>query len=173
MSNGIQFDPAAIRALAQILKDTDLTEIELVEKDSRIRVARKLPAAAAPVQMAPMQVGWPGPMQPAPAAPQAAPAPIVVAQTAAQLAAEESLDLARHPGLVASPMVGVAYLAPEPGQPPFVTLGSKVAQGQTLLLIEAMKTFNQIKAPKAGTVTRILIEPGTPVEYGEPLMIVE
>jgi acetyl-CoA carboxylase biotin carboxyl carrier protein len=168
MSNGIQFDPAAIRALAQILKDTDLTEIELVEKDSRIRVARKMPAAAVPVQMA-----WHGPMQQPQAAAPAAPAPIVVAQTAAQLAAEESLDLARHPGLVASPMVGVAYLAPEPGQPPFVTLGSKVAQGQTLLLIEAMKTFNQIKAPKAGTVTRILIEPGTPVEYGEPLMIVE
>jgi acetyl-CoA carboxylase biotin carboxyl carrier protein len=168
MSNGIQFDPAAIRALAQILKDTDLTEIELVEKDSRIRVARKMPAAAAPVQMA-----WPGPMQQPPAVAPVAPAPIVVAQTAAQLAAEESLDLARHPGLIASPMVGVAYLSPEPGQPPFVTLGSKVAQGQTLLLIEAMKTFNQIKAPKAGTVTRILIEPGTPVEYGEPLMIVE
>jgi acetyl-CoA carboxylase biotin carboxyl carrier protein len=171
MSNGIQFDPAAIRALAQILKDTDLTEIELVEKDSRIRVARKMPAA--PVQMAPMQAGWPAPMQQPQAAAQAAPAPIVVAQTAAQLAAEESLDLARHPGLVASPMVGVAYLSPEPGQPPFVTLGSKVTQGQTLLLIEAMKTFNQIKAPRAGTVTRILIEPGTPVEYGEPLMIVE
>ena len=170
MSNGIQFDPAAIRALAQILKDTDLTEIELVEKDSRIRVARKMPA---PVQMAPMQAGWPGPMQQAPAAASAAPAPVVVAQTAAQLAMEESLDLARHPGLVASPMVGVAYLSPEPGQPAFVTLGSKVAQGQTLLLIEAMKTFNQIKAPKAGTVTRILIEPGMPVEYGEPLMIVE
>ncbi|HEX8374597.1 MAG TPA: acetyl-CoA carboxylase biotin carboxyl carrier protein [Geminicoccaceae bacterium] len=167
MSNGIQFDPAAIRALAQILKDTDLTEIELVEKDSRIRVARKIPAAA------PVQMGWPGPMQQAPAAAPAAPVAVVVAQTAAQLAAEESLDLAKHPGLVASPMVGVAYLAPEPGQPPFVTLGSKVAQGQTLLLIEAMKTFNQIKAPRAGTVTRILIEPGTPVEYGEPLMIVE
>ena len=167
MSNGIQFDPAAIRALAQILKDTDLTEIELVEKDSRIRVARKMPAPA------PMQVGWPGPMQQAPAAPQAAPAPIVVAQTAAQLAAEESLDLARHPGLVASPMVGVAYLAPEPGQPPFVTLGSKVTQGQTLLLIEAMKTFNQIKAPKSGTVTRILVTNSTPVEYGEVLLILE
>lgn len=170
MSNGIQFDPAAIRALAQILKDTDLTEIELVEKDSRIRVARKMPAPAAP---APMQLGWPGALPPAPAALPAAPSPIPVAPSAAQAAAEESLDLTRHPGLVASPMVGVAYLAPEPGQPPFVTLGAKVAQGQTLLLIEAMKTFNQIKAPKAGTVTRILIEPGTPVEYGEPLMIVE
>ena len=98
---------------------------------------------------------------------------VPVAPSAAQLAAEESLDLAKHPGLVASPMVGVAYLSPEPGQPAFVTLGSRVTQGQTLLLIEAMKTFNQIKAPKAGTVTRILVESGTPVEYGEPLMVVE
>jgi acetyl-CoA carboxylase biotin carboxyl carrier protein len=160
MSNGIQFDPEAIRALAQILKDTDLTEIELVEKDSRIRVARKMP------QPAP-QMAWPAGMLP-----QAAPgAPVAVAPVAAQAAAE--LPLEKHPGMVASPMVGVAYLAPEPGQPPFVTLGAKVAQGQTLLLIEAMKTFNQIKAPRAGTVTRILVEPGTPVEYGEPLMVVE
>jgi acetyl-CoA carboxylase biotin carboxyl carrier protein len=163
MSNGIQFDPEAIRALAQILKDTDLTEIELVEKDSRIRVARIPPApVAAPVQMA-----WP------PGMPAAAPAAPVAVAAAPAAVAEESVDLSKHPGLVASPMVGVAYLSPEPGQPPFVTLGSKVAQGQTLLLVEAMKTFNQIKAPRAGTVTRILIETGTPVEYGEPLMIVE
>ena len=159
MSNGIQFDPEAIRALAQILRDTDLTEIELVEKDSRIRVAREPAAAPAPAPMA-----WPAGMMQAPAMPAAAPA--------AAMAPSEVPD-AKHPGLIASPMVGVAYLSPEPGQPPFVTLGSKVAQGQTLLLVEAMKTFNQIKAPKAGTVTRILIEPGTPVEYGEPLMIVE
>jgi acetyl-CoA carboxylase biotin carboxyl carrier protein len=167
MSNGIQFDPEAIRALAQILKDTDLTEIELVEKDSRIRVARTLPAPAAAPSV---QMAWPAPMmgQPGPAQ-----APVPVAPAAAQAAAEETADLSKHPGLVASPMVGVAYLSPEPGQPPFVTLGAKVAQGQTLLLIEAMKTFNQIKAPKAGTVTRILIETGTPVEYGEPLMVVE
>jgi acetyl-CoA carboxylase biotin carboxyl carrier protein len=91
---------------------------------------------------------------------------------AAAPAAESALDL-KHPGLVTSPMVGVAYLAPEPGAAPFVTLGAKVAQGQTLLLIEAMKTFNQIKAPKAGTVTRILIESGMPVEYGEPLLVIE
>jgi acetyl-CoA carboxylase biotin carboxyl carrier protein len=162
MSNGIQFDPEAIRALAQILKDTDLTEIELVEKDSRIRVARTLPPAPA------MQMAWPAGLPqaaPAPAAPAAMPAPAP--------AAEESIDLAKHPGLVASPMVGVAYLSPEPGQPSFVALGSRVTQGQTLLLVEAMKTFNQIKAPRAGTVTRILVETGTPVEYGEPLMIVE
>ncbi|NOG69199.1 acetyl-CoA carboxylase biotin carboxyl carrier protein [Roseicella sp. DB1501] len=165
MSNGIQFDPEAIRALAQILKDTDLTEIELVEKDSRIRVARTLPPAPAPA----MQMAWPAGLPqaaPAPAAPAAVPAP-------AAAPAEESIDLAKHPGLVASPMVGVAYLSPEPGQPPFVALGSRVTQGQTLLLVEAMKTFNQIKAPRSGTVTRILIETGTPVEYGEPLMIVE
>jgi acetyl-CoA carboxylase biotin carboxyl carrier protein len=169
MSGGIQFDPDAIRALAQILKDTDLTEIELVEKDSRIRVARippapaSAPAMAWPAGMVPMGAGapvaMPGPT-PAPAAEM--PGPVT----------EETVD-AKHPGLVASPMVGVVYLSPEPGAPPFVTLGSKVAQGQTLLLIEAMKTFNQIKAPRAGTVTRILVESGMPVEYGEPLMIVE
>jgi acetyl-CoA carboxylase biotin carboxyl carrier protein len=78
-----------------------------------------------------------------------------------------------HPGTVTSPMVGVAYLAPEPGAAPFITLGARVAQGQTVLLIEAMKTFNQIRAPKAGTVTRILIESGSPVEYGEPLLVIE
>jgi acetyl-CoA carboxylase biotin carboxyl carrier protein len=158
MSSGIQFDPEAIRALAQILRDTDLTEIELVEKDSRIRVARipapvaaALPAAAA---------------APAPAAEAAAP-PAALAPAVA-----DAVD-AKHPGLVTSPMVGVAYLAPEPGAAPFVTVGSRVEQGQTLLLIEAMKTFNQIRSPRAGTVTRILIENGVPVEYGEPLMVVE
>ncbi|SDC19395.1 acetyl-CoA carboxylase biotin carboxyl carrier protein [Belnapia rosea] len=161
MSNGIQFDPEAIRALAQILRDTDLTEIELVEKDSRIRVARE-PAAPAPV------ASWPAGMLQAPmAAPAAAPAATILASEASEV------PDAKHPGLVASPMVGVAYLSPEPGQPNFVTVGAKVAQGQTLLLIEAMKTFNQIRAPRAGTVTRILIETGTPVEYGEPLLIVE
>ena len=80
---------------------------------------------------------------------------------------------AAHPGAITSPMVGVVYLAPEPGAPPFVTVGQQVAAGQTVLLIEAMKTFNQIKAPKAGTVTRILVQNGAPVEYGEVLMIVE
>ncbi len=167
MSNGITFDPEAIRALAQILKDTDLTEIELVEKDSRIRVARSHPpaAAAAPAP----QMAWPAGMMMPQAAPPAAAAPLaaVVAEPA-----EAVLDL-KHPGMVTSPMVGVAYLAPEPGAAPFITLGGKVAQGQTVLLIEAMKTFNQIKAPKAGTITRILIETGTPVEYGEPLLVIE
>jgi acetyl-CoA carboxylase biotin carboxyl carrier protein len=159
MTSGIQFDPEAIRRLADILRETDLTEIELSEKDARIRVARVVTVApAAPHYYAP---------------PPQAPAPVPVAPVAAAAAvASDALDL-KNPGLVTSPMVGVAYLAPEPGAAPFVNLGSKVAVGQTLLLIEAMKTFNQIRAPRSGTVTRILIETGSPVEYGEPLMIVE
>ncbi len=159
---GVRFDPEAIRALAQILRDTDLTEIELVEKDSRVRVAR----TAAPVsyQAAPV---------PAPMAVAVAPAAVApAAAAAAPTTASGEID-PKHPGLVTSPVVGVAYLAPEPGASPFIVLGARVEQGQTLLLIEAMKTFNQIRAPRAGTVTRILIESGTPVEYGEPLVVVE
>jgi acetyl-CoA carboxylase biotin carboxyl carrier protein len=152
---GVTFDAAAIRELAKILRETDLTEIELVEADSRIRVARQVTvqmSAALPATAAPM------------AAPAAAPAALPAAAPEVE---------ARHPGTVTSPMVGVAYLAPEPGAAPFITLGARVAQGQTVLLIEAMKTFNQIRAPKAGTVTRILIESGSPVEYGEPLLVIE
>jgi acetyl-CoA carboxylase biotin carboxyl carrier protein len=147
----IPFDPDAIRALAAILTETGLTEIELAERDSRIRVVRAAPVIAA-------------------AAP-AAPAPIAVAAPAAP--AVKVIEDAEHPGAITSPMVGVAYLSPEPGAPVFVTVGQSVVAGQTLLLIEAMKTFNQIKAPKAGTVTRILISSGSPVEYGEAMMIVE
>jgi acetyl-CoA carboxylase biotin carboxyl carrier protein len=143
----IPFDPDAIRALAAVLNETGLTEIEIAEKDSRIRVVR---ATAAPVVAA------------APVAPPAVAAPAVSAP-----------DEASHPGAVVSPMVGVAYLAPEPGAPPFVTVGQSVAAGQTLLLIEAMKTFNQIRAPKAGTVARVLVANSTPVEYGEVLLILE
>jgi len=146
----IPFDPDAIRALAAVLTETGLTEIEIAEKDSRIRVVRA--AAPAPTVVAPM------PVVPQPAAASApAPAP----------------DEASHPGAVVSPMVGVAYLSSEPGAAPFVTVGQTVAAGQTLLLIEAMKTFNQIKAPKSGTVTRILVANSTPVEYGEVLLILE
>lgn len=155
--SGVRFDPEAIRALAQILRDTDLTEIELVEADSRIRVAR----SPAPVSL----------QAAAPIALPAAATPIAAA-AAAVTPAPGGID-PKHPGLVASPMVGVAYLAPEPGAAPFVAVGARVEQGQTLLLIEAMKTFNQIRSPRAGTVTRILVESGTPVEYGEPLMVVE
>ena len=151
---GVSFDPAAIRELAEILRETDLTEIELVESDSRIRVARQVTVQAVATVAAPQA-----------AAPVAAAAPLPSA-----IAPEAE---GPHPGTVTSPMVGVAYLAPEPGATPFITLGARVAQGQTLLLIEAMKTFNQIRAPKAGTVTRILVEAGSPVEYGEPLLVIE
>jgi acetyl-CoA carboxylase biotin carboxyl carrier protein len=142
------FDAEAIRALAALLAETGLTEIEVAEKEGRIRVARHV---AAPV--------------PIPAA------TTVVLPSVAPPA--EPDDAASHPGVVKSPMVGVAYLGPEPGAAPFVAAGQTVEAGQTLLLVEAMKTFNQIKAPKPGRVTRILVQSGTPVEYGEPLMILE
>jgi acetyl-CoA carboxylase biotin carboxyl carrier protein len=101
-----------------------------------------------------------------PAAPAALPA-------AAAAAAPAAADLSKHPGAVTSPMVGTAYWAPEPGAKPFIEVGSKVSVGQTLLIIEAMKTMNQIPSPRAGTVTQIVIEDGQPVEYGEPLVIIE
>ncbi|MCA3323150.1 MAG: acetyl-CoA carboxylase biotin carboxyl carrier protein [Roseomonas sp.] len=157
MTKDLQFDPATIRELAQILRESDLTEIELVDNDMRVKLVRQVTVAAMamPVAAAP--------------SPSAAPATAAAPAPAAP-AAEIDAD---HPGAVTSPMVGVAYLSSEPTAPPFVTVGSKVTQGQTLMLIEAMKTYNQIKAPRAGTVTRILVESGTPVEFGEPLMIVE
>ena len=145
----IPIDPDAIRALASVLAETGLTEIEIAEKDSRIRIVR-----GNVTQVAPLSV------------------PAAVAAPVAAVASAEA-ELAAHPGAVASPMVGVAYLSPEPGSPPFVTVGQQVTAGQTVLLIEAMKTFNQIKAPKAGTVARILVQNSAPVEYGEVLMILE
>jgi acetyl-CoA carboxylase biotin carboxyl carrier protein len=157
--SGISFDPDAIRALAQILRDTDLNEIELSDQaGSKLRVARAAPVAAPVVQYA--------------AAPAPAAAPVAAVAPAAPVEAAAAITAATA-GAIASPMVGVAYLAPEPGATPFITLGAKVAAGQTVMLIEAMKTFNQIKAPKAGTVTRILVESGSPVEYGAPLLVVE
>ena len=155
MTKDLQFDPATIRELAQILRESDLTEIELVDNDMRVKLVRQVTMATMAMPVAAAHAG--------PAVTALAPAP-------AAPAAEIDAD---HPGAVNSPMVGVAYLSAEPTAAPFVTLGSKVTQGQTLLLIEAMKTYNQIKAPRAGTVTRILVESGTPVEFGEPLMIVE
>ena len=151
----VPFDPDAIRALAAILTETGLTEIELAERDSRIRVVRAAPVAG---------------VAPPPAA---TPALVPVVPVAPLSAAARAAEDAHHPGAVTSPMVGVAYLLPEPGSAPFVSIGQTVAAGQTLLLIEAMKTFNQIRAPKAGTVTRILVSSGAPVEYGEALMILE
>ncbi|HTI84499.1 MAG TPA: acetyl-CoA carboxylase biotin carboxyl carrier protein subunit [Acetobacteraceae bacterium] len=146
----IPFDPDAIRALAAVLAETGLSEIEIQEKDSRIRVVR---AGVAPATVAV--------------------APVALTATPATAVPIPAPDESSHPGAVTSPMVGVAYLSSEPGSPPFVTVGETVTAGQTLLLIEAMKTFNQIKAPKAGTVARILVANSTPVEYGEVLMILE
>lgn len=161
MTKDLQFDPATIRELAQILRESDLTEIELIDNDMRVKLVRQVTVAAMAMPVA------------AHAAPAATTTPAAPAATAAPPAARTAEIDADHPGAVTSPMVGVAYLSPEPTSAPFVTVGSKVTQGQTLLLIEAMKTYNQIKAPRAGTVTRILVESGTPVEFGEPLMIVE
>ncbi|TAJ32906.1 MAG: acetyl-CoA carboxylase biotin carboxyl carrier protein [Reyranella sp.] len=148
-----EMDTEFIAKLAKLLEDTHLGEIELADGDRRIRVARPaVNVTAAPMAMA---------------------APMAAAPIAAAPAAAGGGDAAAHPGAVKSPMVGTAYLAPEPGKPNFVAIGDKVAAGQTLLIIEAMKTFNPIKAPKAGTVSQILVENGGPVEFGEPLMVVE
>ncbi|MXV35585.1 acetyl-CoA carboxylase biotin carboxyl carrier protein [Saccharibacter sp. EH611] len=148
-------DKEAIRALADILTDTGLTEIEVSEADSRIRVAREVSVQAAPL-----------------AAPAAAPAPAQAAAPA-ESAAPAAADPASHPGMVPSPMVGVAYLSPDPSSPPFVQDGGKVTEGQTIMLIEAMKTFNQIKAPRSGTLVKYCVNAGEPVEFGAPLAIIE
>jgi acetyl-CoA carboxylase biotin carboxyl carrier protein len=143
-------DSALIRELALLLDETSLTEIEIERAGLRVRVARNISIAAS----------MPQNFQPAMAA-TAAGAPVDIA------------DIAKHPGVVPSPMVGTAYWASEPGAKPFIEVGSKVTIGQTLLIIEAMKTMNQIPSTRAGTVTQILVEDGQPVEYGEPLVIIE
>ena len=142
-------DSALIRELALLLDETSLTEIEIERAGLRVRVARNISIAAS----------MPGSFQP----PTSAPAAAAVAVA----------DIAKHPGVVPSPMVGTAYWASEPGAKPFIEVGSKVAVGQTLLIIEAMKTMNQIPSTRAGTVTQILVEDGQPVEFGEPLVIIE
>lgn len=158
------FDPEVIRALATVLTDTGLTEIEIADKDARVRLVR----APAPSAVAIPQPGAAPAAPPALLAPPPANAPV-----AGDVTGGSAADDANHPGAVLSPMVGIVYLSPEPGAALFVTPGQQVAAGQTLMLIEAMKTFNQIKAPKAGTITRILVSSGTPVEYGEVLAVVE
>ena len=145
-------DSALIRELALLLDETSLTEIEIERAGLRVRVARNISIAAA---MAPSYQS-------------AGPMPVAAATPAAAAA-----DLSKHPGVVPSPMVGTAYWAPEPGAKPFIEVGTKVSVGQTLLIIEAMKTMNQIPSPRAGTVTQILIEDGQPVEFDEPLVIIE
>jgi acetyl-CoA carboxylase biotin carboxyl carrier protein len=139
-----------IRELAALLDSTNLTEIEVEREGLRVRVARNVTVTTAPMVAAnPVQA-------------HANPGSVAAAA-----------DITKHPGIVPSPMVGTAYMASEPGARPFVDVGSKVAAGDTLLIIEAMKTMNQIPAPRAGTVTQVLFEDGQPVEFGEPLMIIE
>jgi acetyl-CoA carboxylase biotin carboxyl carrier protein len=142
-------DKEMIRELANLLDETGLTEIEIERDGLRVRVGRggtinTIAAPAMPALIATTPALPPGPA-----------------------------DLAKHPGAVISPMVGTAYRGPAPGAAPFVDIGSKVTAGETLLIIEAMKTMNQIPAPRSGTVTQILIEDGQPVEFGEPLAIIE
>jgi acetyl-CoA carboxylase biotin carboxyl carrier protein len=144
-------DSALIRELALLLDETSLTEIEIERAGLRVRVARNISIAAS----------MPANYQPA------------VSASSALSAAPAVADLAKHPGVVPSPMVGTAYSSPEPGAKPFIEVGTKVTAGQTLLIIEAMKTMNQIPSPRAGTVTQILVEDGQPVEFGEPLVIIE
>ena len=151
--NGIQVDTALVRELAELLESSHLTEIEVKDGDRTIRVARTAAAVTA---------GY----APAPAYAPAQAAPAAVAVPAAD-------DWAKHPGLVKSPIVGTAYLTPEPGAAPYVSEGETVAAGATLLIIEAMKVMNPITAPKAGKVVKVFIRSEQPVEYDEPLVVIE
>ena len=144
-------DSALIRELALLLDETNLSEIEIERAGLRVRVARNISIAAS------VPTGY-----------QPAAAPATAGVTPAAVA-----DMAKHPGVVPSPMVGTAYWASEPGAKPFIEVGAKVTVGQTLLIIEAMKTMNQIPSTRAGTVTQILVEDGQPVEFGQPLVIIE
>ncbi|MEM9206782.1 MAG: acetyl-CoA carboxylase biotin carboxyl carrier protein [Pseudomonadota bacterium] len=147
-------DKSTIRELAEILSETDLTEIEVEQYGIRIRVARATQTIVA--------------QAPAPVAPQ--PAPMPVAQPLSKPASDQPVSAE---GAVTSPMVGTAYRSPEPGAKAFVEVGGDVREGQTVLIVEAMKTFNPIASPRDGTVKAILVDDGQPVEYGEPLIVIE
>jgi acetyl-CoA carboxylase biotin carboxyl carrier protein len=144
-------DRELIQELTKLLDETGLTEIEIEQDGKRVRVARAGTAAAAP----------------------SAAVRVEVAPQPGTEAAVKPIDPLKHPGVVISPMVGTAYAAPEPGGKPFIDVGSKVKIGDTLLIVEAMKTMNQIPAPRGGIVIQILFEDGQPVEFGEPLVIIE
>ena len=155
-------DVAFIKALAEMLRANDLTELQVkrdygVDDSLNVRVSRMTPVAA-PVMVS---------------APAAAAAPAVAAAPVAAAVAELANDPASHPGAVLSPMVGTVYMQAEPGSPPFVSVGAQVAEGDTLLIVEAMKTMNHIPAPRAGKITRVMVEDGSTVEFGAPLVIIE
>jgi acetyl-CoA carboxylase biotin carboxyl carrier protein len=146
-TNRMTVDSALVRELASLLKETDLSEIEVQDGERRIRVARQFTMTAS--------------------VPTSAPAAAIVDDVA------PATDISKHPGIVPSPMVGTAYLAPEPGKPDFISVGSSVAEGSTLMIIEAMKVMNPILAPRAGIIKRIFIANAQSVEYGEPLVVIE
>lgn len=153
MATKSPIDPELVREMAQLINETDLTEIEVQKGDLRIRVARTITATVmAPVAAAPMAA--------------AAPAPVAAAPLEAKAAVA-------HPGTVNSPMVGTVYRRPSPEAKPFVEIGQEVKAGERVLLVEAMKTFNDIVAPRAGKVVALFVEDGQPVEYGEPLLVIE
>ena len=145
----LAIDPELVRELARLLEETGLSEIEFERDGQRVRVARQMQALVGPSSLASV-----------------ADVPLLVPEPA-------SIDPAKHPGVVTSPMVGTAYVGSEPGSRPFVEVGSRVQTGDTLLIVEAMKTMNQIPSPRSGTVVQVLIADGQPVEFGEPLMIIE
>lgn len=154
-----KFDEDFIHRLAKVLQDTGLSEIEIENEGSRIRVARQIQISA----MAPVPMVGNLAMTPQPAN----------IPAAAGITAPAAANPADHPGCVKSPMVGTAYAAPEPGKPTFVKIGDKVNKGQTLLIIEAMKVMNPIPAPNAGTIKEIVFKDGAAIEFGEPLVVIE
>ena len=155
MSKATPVDKDMIRELADLLKETELTEIEVETEEYKIRVARNA-GGGAPMTYAPVP----------------APAPAVPA-SGGEAKDSGSADLSGHPGAVTSPMVGTVYVAPEPGSAPFIQVGDAVTESQTLLIVEAMKTMNPIPATKSGTVKQILIQDAQPVEFGEVLVVIE
>jgi acetyl-CoA carboxylase biotin carboxyl carrier protein len=151
MTNPTDIDAELVKRLAGLLDETRLTEIEYAIGELRIRVTRQ----PAPVHVAAQAAAVPG------------------AARAAEAPADAAEDLGKHPGAVKSPMVGTVYLSPQPGAPPFVRVGDTISMGQTLLIIEAMKVMNQIRAPKPGKVSRILVEDAGPVEFGQVVLVIE
>lgn len=154
---GTEMDLSQIRELARLLDEAGLTEIEIETKGARVRLARQ----PAPIAAAPAYVGVPAPAAASPGT------------TASGSATDPAAQLEQHPGAITSPMVGTVYVAPEPGAAPFVQAGDSVIEGETLLIIEAMKTMNPIPAPRSGRIARILITDAQPVEFGQPLLILE
>ena len=165
MTKDAPADQALIEAIAKLLNEQNLAEIEIEREDLRVRVTRTYANSGVQQVMVPAA--------PPVAVPAPAPAPSAPAGSASKAAAAPADDLASNPTALTSPMVGTAYLSPEPGKAPFVSVGAKVSEGQTILIIEAMKTMNQIPAHKSGTVTRILVTDASPVEYGQPLAVID